>query len=432
MKRKSLSAISRVLVAAVVVLVLVSGSLAITSGKEYKFRSVASGENPNGGLVSDGDGNFYGVTFYGGLTNCNQYVPSCGAVFKLTLGQNGGWSESLIYKFKGGTDGIEPSGTLVFDTAGNLYGTDRGGGSGEVFELSPNQNGKWTKSVPYTFQGGADGDLPAWGVIFDPAGNLYGTTSNGGNCNTYCGGTVFKLTPLQGGGWSKSTLYSFPSGVDGDVSPSGLAFDSAGNLYGTTLAGGPTAWGTVFQLTPNQDGSWTEADLYTFTDGLDGGYPYGPVTFDGAGNLYGEASRGGSFACPVTGCGVVFELTPKSGTWNFTVAYTFNGLNGSKGDTPTGGLVFDHAGNLYGTTDEGGDASCNQGYGCGTIFKLSPKSGGGFTFRMLGAFNGTDGWNPLYGVIVDALGNIYGTAYEGGDLNCGPPYGCGAVFTITP
>jgi uncharacterized repeat protein (TIGR03803 family) len=401
------------------------------SGKEYKFRGgPKDGASPESGLVSDGAGNFYGTTYSGGLS-CG-FQP-CGTVFRVTHGQDGSWMESLIYEFKGGTDGAGPWGNLTLDPAGNLYGTTLAGGSscacGTVFKLSPNENGTWTEDVIYRFLDSADGGSPQSGVIFDSAGNLYGTTPLGGVCDPYCGGLVFKLTPLLGGGWSESTLYSLPGGgPNGDTSPNSLAFDPFGNLYGTTYRGGPNSAGLVFELTPNQDGTWTETDIYSFTDGLDGGYPGSGVTVDGAGNLYGEASQGGSFACPMTGCGVIFELSPDLGNWTYSAVHTFNGLNGSHGNLPIGGLTLDRAGNLYGTTEEGGGGTACGSLGCGTIFKLSPSTGGGFTFRMIGAFNNVDGAAPVAGVIVDSAGNLYGTTQGGGI----PNFPAGVVFTLTP
>jgi uncharacterized repeat protein (TIGR03803 family) len=419
------------------------------SGKEYKFSGGArDGANPQGGLVTDGMGNFYGTTYGGGLNHCgyggNGDLP-CGTVFKVALGQDGSWKKSTIYSFKGG-DGANPSAGLTLDTAGNLYGTTSGGGDfgrcslgcGTVFRLSPTQQGSWAESIIYTFEAHADGYVPQSGVIFDNAGNLYGTTSVGG-CSPSCYGAVFELTPSLSGEWTEATLYTFLGGQDGNNS-SGVVLDAAGNLYGTTSRGGniqnggpcgDQGCGTVFELTPSQNGSWTKTVLYSFNFGLDGAYPSSGVTFDSAGDLYGESAEGGSLACPGSGCGVVYELTPESGAWKFDVAQTFNGLNGTKGKEPAGGLVFDDAGNMYGTTVGGGDAACYAGAGCGTIFKLSPKAGGRFTFIMIGAFNNTDGANPAAGVIVDSAGTLYGTTYNGGNPNCAPA-GCGVVFTITP
>ncbi len=399
------------------------------SGKEYKFRGGAKdGVQPNSALVSDAAGNFYGTTTFGGLS-CGS--EQCGTIFRLTHSQNGSWTEGLIYEFKGGTDGANPYSNLTLDPAGNLYGTTSAfglcGSCGTVFKLSPNQDGTWTENVIYSFKGGADGGYPNAGVIFDSAGSLYGTTVLSGACNPYCGGTVYRLTPSQGGGWSKTTLFTFPGGGNGQLFPSGLVFDTSGNLYGTTYRGGLNSAGTVFQLTPKQDGTWGETDIYNFTDGRDGGYPGSGVTFDSVGNLYGEASQGGSFACPMTGCGVIFKLSPELGNWTFTVAHTFNGLNGSKGNQPLGGLTVDSAGNLYGTTYGGGNGIACGAFGCGTIFEFSPN---GLTFRMIAAFNGEDGEGPVAGVIVDAAGNLYGTTAVGGNSpHC---VNCGVAFMLTP
>jgi uncharacterized repeat protein (TIGR03803 family) len=436
--KRLLTTISGVVITFVAALILIPGSWAVTSGKEHRFRGRADGANPQSGLVSDGAGNFYGTTSGGGLSTCGQYVPSCGTAFKMSLGQDGSWTESVIYEFKGGSDdGAEPSSSLIFDDSGNLYGTTTGGGNiscgigcGTVFKLSPNQGGTWTESIIYSFQGGANGFSP-YTVIFDGAGNLYGVAEV---CSP-CSGAVFRLTPSQGGSWTESLLYTFAGGQDGSEPNGPLGFDIAGNLYGTTVGGGTSACecGTVYELSPSQGGTWNKTILYSFKDSLDGANPDSAVTFDGQGNLYGETIEGGSLACPESGCGVVYELTPQTGgSWAFAVAHAFNGLNGSRGNQPDGGLVLDSAGNMYGTTLGGGDAACYGGYGCGTIFELSPKVGGEFTFSMIGEFNNADGASPMAGVIADTAGNLYGTTVQGGDLNCSAPYGCGVVFTVTP
>lgn len=430
-----LTAFGRTLVSTVLALILLPGSWAIKSGKEYRFKNVPDGAFPVGGLVSDGAGNFYGTTTAGGFNTCGGSTPFCGTVFQLSQ-QQGGWKESVIYNFKGSSDGASPSGNLVFDAKGNLYGTTVLGGSdqcvegcGTVFKLS-NQNGSWTESVLYSFLGGADAEEPGSGVVIDKAGNLYGAA--GGGCIEECSGTIFKLTAGPGGTWTESVLYTFLGGTDGGF-PNSVILDTAGNIFGTTFSGGVTqspcgGCGTVFELSFSEKGGWTKNILYNFNDGLDGGDPSSGVVLDKAGNLYGETYDGGSFACPEVGCGVVYELIKESGSWKFSVANTFNGMDGSKGSQPSGGLAIDTAGNLYGTTGTGGDAACNNGNGCGTVFKLSPKTGGGFSYSMIGAFNGTDGSSPNGGVIVDGAGNLYGTSYDGGNAGCN----CGVVFAVTP
>lgn len=430
----------RTLYSLAILFFLVSATLAATSGAEYKFRGIPDGSQPNGGLVADQAGNLYGTTSGGGLRECGFSAPFCGTVFKLSPGANGQLKETILYKFTGGIDGAGPAGSLVFDSAGNLYGTTvsggnlgvcNGAGCGTVFELSPNQSGTWTESTLYSFLGSTDAEQPGTGVIFDSSGNLYGAA--GGGCIELCNGTIFKLSPNQDGTWTETIIYTFLGGTDGGF-PSALAFDKSGHLFGTTFSGGetqpPCDCGTVFEMTLSSGGQWTKQILYNFTDGLDGGSPSSGVTLDNAGNLYGETFDGGSFACPQSGCGVVYELASVSGEWKFRVAHTFNGLDGSKGSQPTGGLTFDTEGNLYGTTSGGGNLTCNNGNGCGTVFRLSPKSGGTYTFSLVATFNGASGAGANYGVIFDA-GGLYGTTFSGGNPNC-TPNGCGVAFAVVP
>lgn len=425
----------RNLLGMVMAVVLVTAAWGVR-GREYVFKSGADGADPRSSLVTDGAGNFYGTTLSGGSETCPAN-PNCGTVFRISLGANGGNEEDIIHAFTGTPDGWSPSGNLILDTSGRLYGTTEYGGMwgfGSVFQLSPQVGGAWTENILYSFQGGTDGYAPLAGVTFDAFGDLYGTTFGGGNCGgDFCGGTVFELTPQQNGNWIKTTAYAF-SFIQGEPQePSSLIFDANGNMYGNTMLGGTGNAGTVFQLVQN-DGTWSENVLYNFTDGLDGGHPSG-VIFDESGNLYGEAFEGGSFACPGSGCGTVFRLAPGSnGAWEFSLLHTFNGLNGSKGQFPIGGLALDSAGVLYGVTNIGGTANCfASGYSCGTIFKLTPTSGGEYSFGVIASFNGADGALPDAGVILDSAGNIYGTASEGGDLTCSVDEspGCGVVFVLT-
>ena len=357
----------------------------------------------------------------------------------------GAWAAStfkVLHRFTGafigGTDAAQPEAGLIFDAAGNVYGTTaRGGGSvscglgcGTVFRLTPNPDGTWTESVLHSFDEEIDGESPFAGLIFDAVGNLYGTTAGGGGPAR--NGTVFKLTPNPDGSWTESVLHSFrlKRGADGAHPFGGLIFDAAGNLYGVTVAGGAstncpssnTGCGVVFKLTPNSNGSWTERVIHSFCsvpNCADGGGPIAGLIFDAAGNLYGTTQGGGS-----AGNGTVFKLTPNSdGSWTESVLHSFTGADGHN---PFAGLIFDAAGNLYGTTNAGG-ASTNCSNGCGVVFKLTPNSDGTWTERVIHTFGSLPAVFPDAGLVLDAAGNLYGTT-----LLCVLSGGCGTVFKMTP
>ena len=332
---------------------------------------------------------------------------------------------TTLHKFAGPpTDGSDPDAGLIFDSLGNLYGTTVSGGSsgnGMAFELSPNSDGTWTETVLYSFQGSPDPSSVRAGLLFDSSGNLYGTSWAGG---VYNEGTVYELSPSPGGGWTESVLYSFTGSGDGAGPVGGLVFDAAGNLYGTTT------WANVFELIPNGDGTWTEAVIFSF-DGSDGAYPdHSNLIFDAAGNLYGVTAQGGEGDCSIwtSGCGVVFELTPNGdGTWNETVLHLFSG--GNDGANPEATLIFDASGNLYGTTMNGG------AYGDGVVYKLMPKANGKWKEQVLHAFKGgTDGAHSWSGLVFDANGNLYGTTVDGGAGQCNGDggTGCGTVYELSP
>ena len=407
----------------------------------YSFNSNGKGGyRPDGSLIFDGAGNLYGTAPIGGL-GCS----GCGTVFELTRGANGKWKEEVLHSFNdNGTDGYSPVASLTFDAAGNLYGTTLNGGSnclqsnygcGTVFELMPGPGGIWTEKVLYDFCGTGygdctDGSVPEAALIFDATGNLYGTTAAGGEYSPYClyqCGTVFKLAPGTDGTWIETVLYSFKGGTDGYSPQAGLVFDAAGNLYGTTSGGGGTGCsgygcGTVFQLTPGTNGNWTETVLHSFQDnGKDGVFPYANLIFGGAGNLYGTTASGGSGAHHD---GTAFQLTPGgNGTWTEKVLHTFSGLDpGKDGGMPRAGLVLDAAGSMYGTTWEGGTS------GYGTVFQLTPGTNGQWKEKVLHSFpyNNQDGNSPLAGVILDSVGNLYGTTEWGG------AHSSGTVFEVTP
>jgi uncharacterized repeat protein (TIGR03803 family) len=339
----------------------------------------------------------------------------------------GDWTETLLHSFNN-NDGNNPAGTLIFDAAGNLFGTTAQGGAhggGVVFELSPSAGGVWTESVLHAFGNGHDGFHPLAGLTSDGAGNLYGTTMAGGE---YAFGTVFELSPSAGGSWTEKVLHSFGNGSDGQAPISGVILDAAGNLYGTTNGGsGTTLYGTVFELAPATGGPWPEKILHAFkNNGKDGMEPVGSLIFDAAGNLYGTTEIGGSCESCFEAAGTVFMLTPKAdGGWREEILHNFN-PNGVDGQTPNAGLIFDSAGNLYSTTSAGG-AHGTPGYG-GIVFELKPAAGGGYTERILHSFGaGTDGSVPGWSsLIFDASGNLYGTTEVGGSNDAG------TVYEITP
>lgn len=384
---------------------------------------------PGGGVVFDQAGNLYGTTLSGGSsTGCNS--GPCGAVFKLTPESNGSWTATILYSFQGGSDGDYPQGNLTFDQGGNLYGTTRfGGNEGTVFRLAPGSNGGWTESVLWSFTGGRDGGFPESGVSVAPAGQVYGTTTMGGGSNG--NGTVFELVVGSSGQWEETTLTNFPP-ADGGGPQTSLILDASGSLYGTASKGGARGFGTVFKLTPSDSGAWKETLIYSFSTGLTTpfGFVRGAVPssliFDSAGNLYGETANGGTYPN-----GTVFELSPSaSGGWTAKDLYEFKG--GQDGAQPSGGLIFDQAGNLYGTTRTGGGTGCN--FGCGTVFELIPGASGQWTESVLHQFGGgSDGSGPTAGMVLDQAGNLYGTTVYGGRETavCGRS-GCGTVFRLAP
>jgi uncharacterized repeat protein (TIGR03803 family) len=369
---------------------------------------------PRAGLIFDSAGNLYGTTVYGG-------ADSFGAVFELTPKVGGGWTGTILHSFNG-QDGYLPYAGLIFDASGNLYGTTFLGGAhgrGTVFELTPKVGGGWTKTVLHSFdENGQDGEEPYAGLIFDLSGNLYGTTQFGGTglCSQEgvvvgCG-AVFELSPAAGGDWTETVLHSFDdNSSDGQGPLAGLIFDAAGNLYGTTQGGGAYNFGAVFELTPQVGGGWTEMILHSFDDLVDGAGPQAGLIFDPSGNLYGTTV----FAGP-NGYGTVFELTPQAGgSWMTKVLHGFGNI--PDGGYPYAGLLLDADGNLYGTTVDGG-ASPNPG---GAVFELTPLGGGGWTENVLHSFgdNLRGGSFPYAGLIFDIAGNLYGTTVEGGTYNYG-------------
>ncbi len=391
----------------------------------HNFTGGSDGANPHAGLTMDKAGNFYGTTGYGGSGTCSGQGQGCGAVFKLAH-KGSGWTVSPLYDFSGSNDGGSPWAGVTIAPDGSLYGTTTGGGQsgsecgyyvsgcGVVFNLRPAPRAPtsafapWTETVLYSFNG-PDGSNPVNGnLIFDQAGNLYGTTERGGPND---GGVVYQLAKANGT-WSEAVLHNFPP--DGNEPFGGVIFDKAGNLYGATYSYSGPGYGAVYQLVPSGSG-WTENTLYDFQGGNDGGHPYNGLIFDQAGNLYGGTLFFGS-----GGGGVVYQLVPSNGSWIYKVLYSFTG-----GDLcGVSGLVMDQAGNLYGTT------YCDGAYRAGSVFKLTP-SNGGWTYTSLHDFCAggspcVDGAFPDAGVTIDANGNFFGTTFYGGTSNYG------VIWEITP
>ena len=322
----------------------------------YSFQGGSDGQNPQARVSIATNGTLYGTTSAGGQSGCSN---GCGTIFHLSppptvcTAALCPWIETVLYRFDPSIAGQPGIGSLIFDHSGNLYGSQVGqyfGAGGDVYELAYS-NGQWTFNLLYTSSGYTSS--PA-GVIFDNAGNLYGSSS--GEVLTY--GTVFELTP-NGQLWSENTLYGFCIGNDNGANPgAGVIFDQSGNLYGTTpttCTGGP---GVVYELMKQSDGTWTESALHLFT-GSDGVSPDSTLTFDSAGNLYGTADGGGQDSL-----GTVFKLTPAGGQWNISVLHSFDGSDGS---TPSSSnVVIDAQGNLYGTTSQGG------AHGVGVVWEFTP------------------------------------------------------------
>ncbi len=388
------------------------------------------GYYPNGGLIADHAGNLYGTTLDGG-----EY--GAGTVFELTppAKRSRIWSQTVLTSSNGA-----PRAGLVADKAGNFYGTTSGGGNGHgtVFELSPPGPGQtsWTQTVLASFDA-ENGDFPSASLILDRRGNLYGTAAEGGTspaCDGGCG-TVFEVSPPAGHKktWTLTALTSF-TGTTAEHPFGALILDSAGNLYGTSLYGGNSAClngcGTVFEVSPPAAGqtAWTTTVLTSF-DGVNGSYPLGSLIADSAGNFYGTTIGGGA-----AGDGTVFELSPPQAgqtAWTETVLFSFSG---NDGDGPLASLIFDSAGNLYGTTNAGGGApACAADGGCGTVFELMPPTSGqtAWTETVLAAFDGRNGYSPLGSLLAGKGGVYYGTTVGTGDPVKGHVR-YGTVFRLKP
>ena len=367
----------------------------------YAFKGGSDGAFPYAGLYADKSGDLFGTTDGGGSSDL-------GTVFKFSASG----SESVVHSFKGAPDGALPYSTLVEGKKGVLYGTTYSGGAfddGCAFELVPTASG-YLENVIYSFSGSAgDGGNPYAGLLYDAkSGALYGTTLYGG---AYGPGSVFKLVPTPSG-WTESIVYSFEGGSDGAIPYAGLVEDKSGALYGTTILGGPGGNGTVYKLTP-ASGSYTESILYGFTGtNGDGQYPFGTLTASGA-YLYGTTLDGGA-----NGDGLVFAVKAKGGSNAESALYSFQG--GNDGANPMGGVIVAKGGTLYGMTSNGGE------YSAGTLFALT-RTHKTYAESVVYAFGGyPDGGSPFGGPIETKSGTLEGLTFNGGYD------GDGTIFAVTP
>lgn len=370
----------------------------------YSFTGGADGGNAATGLVFDTAGNLYGTTVVGGDV-------SCGTIFKLAP-KSKSWHESVLFSFDCYGTGKNPHGGVTFDAQGNLDGTTVSGGSGGscgstgcgvVFQLGPSK-----ESVLHSFSGGNDGFGPGGAVIFDTAGDLFGTTPDGG---ADAQGVIYEIPAGKSG--QELIVHAFSGDKDGGTGSLGnLLIDKSGTIYGVTETGGAHGGGTVYKLTHGAKNKWKLTTLYAFKGGTDAASPYGGLVADAKGNLFGTTYYGGT-----SGVGTVFKLTHHEKGYRERVLYSFKG--GDDGDSSTSTLIFGKSGDLYGTTS-GGGGTCD----CGTIFKIDPKTG---KEKVLHAFGGAgDGAYPYYGLTADAHGNFYGTTVVGGAKNQG------TIFEFTP
>jgi len=390
------------------------------------------GANPESAPIMDSRGDLYGTTSAGGAS-------ACGIVYKLHKQRGVAWKETILYSFQCGVDAAYPTGGLIMDKSGNLFGGTPLGGTGEcyfygerigcgaIYKLSPAKHGAWTETVLYSFPAPIGGffDGPEGSLTFDRKGILYGATVYDNPCPDDWG-SVFRLKAVNGK-WKEKDVYDFCGAGDDGRSPGyeGLVFDPAGNIYGTTIGGGDgNDHGVIFELSPQAHNQWRFTKIYQFTQD-EGGDLQGGLTLDAAGNLYGAEYAGGN------NVGAIFELSPSGGgKWKESILYSFLG-GGSDGEDPWQPPVFDSSGNLWGTTQQGGVAQyCLN---CGVIYELVPQGGGKWSESIVYNFgsqpNVTDGSDPIGGLTRGEDGNFYGATLESGDPSCG---GCGVVFEFTP
>ena len=382
---------------------------AATTTVIYSFAGDEDGEYADTDLVMDAAGNLYGTTVQGG-------EHGSGTVWELSPSGDS-WTHTVLYSFTGGADGGEPYKGVTLDAQGNLYGTAVTGGGGVceggcgvAYKLT-NNGGVWTQSVIHLFSGGDDGSGPGARLTLDDAGDVFGMAPIGG---AYGAGTIYEMKPAMHGAYKFKVLHAFTGGADGIGGSAGALVLHDGKLYGAATAGGANGQGTVYELHLNDRGKWKFRTVYSFLGEPDAGFPYGGVTFDVLGNLYGTTYYAGA-----NDVGAVYELSPARGAWKERLLYSFKG--GSDGAGSIANVNFDASGNLYGTTSEGGADSD------GVIFKLVPGAHHKWSESVVHSFAGPpDGAYAYNGMVGDGAGNFYGATVHGGAEDEG------AIYKFTP
>jgi hypothetical protein len=408
----------------------------------YLFKGAPDAANPRGTLVADASGTLYGPTLAGGADYGERNLGGVWGAIYAVAPPPAASAERVIYSFQGGADGWRPYGKLAVGPGGALFGVTSDGGLGDanggtVFSLTPSAAG-YVHRVVYAFAGGSDGSGPLGGLVRGAGDTYYGTTAYGGSpgCTGGCG-TVFRIARL-GRRYVESVLYAFAGGADGERPKGGLVSDRSGNLFGTTEIGGGSrlcngGCGTAFELARTKTG-YHERVLYAFAGGVDGDYPEAALLIGLRGTLYGTTEYGGGTICDSgLGCGTAFALTPGPSGYTESAVYRFL-LNSdlTDGFFPDAEFVAGPDGRLYSTTLQGG---FQNGYGFGTVFALTPSSGG-FTETILHPFAaGADGANPYNGLAIvryPAGFMLVGTTSRDGDMSECQDAGCGTVFGVTP
>lgn len=442
MRKSSRVRTARQVLAITVVLTFITMSAWAGETVLYSFPGGANGQSPQGTLAMDSSGDLYGTTISGGVSNNR---GGCGVVFELSPAAGGGYTPSVVYTFQSAsaTDGCNPYSGIVLDSAGNLYGTTSLGGTdncGTVFELS-GSGGTWTEKILWNFTCGNDGAYPYTAVVFDSAGNLYGTASAGGDqiCTLNGGeagcGTVYELSPTVSGEWAETTLVEFSGFSDSSaygISPGPLAVAAGRDLFGTTYFGGPSdtpycdsenGCGVVFQVARDSAGSFKYKMIYAFgTTASDGAEPTGVVAVDGSTPMLAGATNSGGTA----GNGTVWQLSAVGGgPWTYKIRYNFQGGTDAAGPNSPAFTEGGYGAVVFGTAGGGDNSHCSLNGGCGTVFRVTSASSEEVLFRF-NKLDGDEDGSFGSGLIQGAGGGLYGVTATGGSS------GDGVVFEVAP